>query len=238
MNIIMAKVFALIVLSEFSAARMWLEEPWHADASAPQPFPSRISRMYPAQRAAVVAAAKDAEPLSAAATPVLLARLNASSFRETLRRCCTSLAERPAAELLGLLRDIFSSSELLHNFDGSWETDATIEIGAYNATEYFPATWQLRYLQYFGPRFNRRFGFPASPEGISEESIFRLPKLHGPYDEPLTYIASACLVLEPNPAPSPCRPSRLFPTLRACTPKVGAHAHLFTGRHPACCTSL
>ena len=77
------------------------------------------------------------------------------------------------------------AAEFAHNFDGSFETDATIEIGAHNATEYFPATWMLRYLGFYGPRFQRGWGYPASPEGISEEAVFRLPQYHGPWDEPL-----------------------------------------------------
>ena len=39
------------------------------------------------------------------------------------------------------------ASELVHNFDGSFETDCTIEVGFFNASNYFPSTWQLRWLQ-------------------------------------------------------------------------------------------
>ena len=92
--------------------------------------------------------------------------------------------------MLDVLREMMYSAELTHNFDGSFETDASIEI-LQNASDYFPSTWQLRYLQYYGPRGNPRWGFPASCEGVAEENIFRLPRFDGPYDEPLTYKAAS-----------------------------------------------
>ena len=38
------------------------------------------------------------------------------------------------------LRASFYTAELVHNFDGDWETDVTIEIGLHNATAYFPSS--------------------------------------------------------------------------------------------------
>ena len=158
-----------------------------------QPFPSGVDRMYPGQKEAVAAAQSSAQALSAAATPLLLAHINASSFRQGLQRCCSKsgLATESASTLLMRLREVMYAAELVHNFDGSFETDATIPIGAHNATDYFPSTWQLRWLGYYGPRGNPRWGFPHSCEGVSEESIFRLPPYHGPHDEPMSYAAAS-----------------------------------------------
>ena len=179
-------------------ARTWLREPLYAvTPPAPLPFPSGVERMYPSQRAAVKAAAVAAAPRSASSTETLLRHLNSSSFRAGLYGCCAAahLHERSAHELLYTLRNMVYSSELIHNFDGSFESDVTIAIGANNATDYFPSTWQLRFLEYYGPRFSPRFGFPSSPEASSEEGVFRLPPYSGPHDEPLTYAAASSRLL-------------------------------------------
>ena len=153
--------------------------------------------MYDAQIDAVAAAATAARARSAAATPALLAHLNSSSFRESLHACCAAsgLAAQPAEQLLSTLRAIIYAGELVHNFDGSWEQDATIEIGLRNATDYFPSTWQLRYLEYYGPRNNPRWGFPSSPEGVSEEAIYYLPRFQGPHDEPTSFESASSRLL-------------------------------------------
>ena len=134
-----------LVLLPWLLARVWLSEP---EVSSPLsralPFPSGIPRMNDEQRAAVAKASAAAAAPSSAATAPLLAHLNASSFRDLLRACCSKsgLATRSPHDLLIALRESLYSAELVHNFDGSFETDATIEIGLYNATEYFPSTWQ------------------------------------------------------------------------------------------------
>ena len=46
-----------------------------------------------------------------------------------------------------------------------------------------------------GPRFNPRFGLPASPEPSGEEGVFRLPPFGGPYDEPLSFSAASSRLL-------------------------------------------
>jgi hypothetical protein len=145
----------------------------------------------------VKVAASVSQAASSAATPALLAVLNSSEFRGGLRKCCgvSGIAEESAGQLLDRLHAMLYASELVHNFDGSFETDATIEIGLYNATEYFPSTWQLRYLGYYGPRGNPRWGYPASPEGVSEEGIFGMQPYRGAFDEPLTFAAASSRLL-------------------------------------------
>ena len=48
-----------------------------------------------------------------------------------------------------------------------------------------------RYNEWYGPRFNPRFGFPQSPEPSSEEGVFRLPRFRGLHDEPTTFAAAS-----------------------------------------------
>lgn len=186
------------ITSAVIMARMWqhLAPQESPSPSPPLPFPKGIPRMYEAQMQAVAAVSQDAPKFSSAATAGLLAHLNTSAFRQGLDECCpqSGLSERPAHELLRMLREMLYVAELAHNFDGSFETDATIDILG-NATEYFPNTWQLRYLQYYGPRFNPSWGFPRSCEGVAEEGIFRLPRFRGPHDEPLTYEAASSRLL-------------------------------------------
>ena len=151
--------------------------------------------MYLTQKLSVAKSFADAPAASKAATPELLAHLDSANFRKMLTDCCnrSGIAAWAAKDLLDALNAILQASELVHNFDGeaTFETDATIEIGLYNATEYFPTTWQLRWLEYYGERFNPRWGFPGSCEGVGEESEFNCAPFAGPHDEPLTYRAAS-----------------------------------------------
>jgi len=67
----------------------------------------------------------------------------------------------------------------------------TIEIGLYNATEYFASLWQLRTLGYYGDPMQSRFGHPQNPEDAAEEGVFRLPPFRGPHDLPLSYTSAS-----------------------------------------------
>ena len=186
----------VLFAAPLASARIWWlpDAPVGTTASA-LPFPPKIERMYEGQKAAVARAAKGAPALSDAATPLLLAYLNASSFRQALTTCCSKsgLASQTPHALLDKLRAIMYASELVHNFDNirGFETDVTIPIGAHNATHYFPTTWMLRYLEYYGPRYQPEQGFPASPEGVAEEGVFRLASYEGPYDEPSSFGAAS-----------------------------------------------
>jgi hypothetical protein len=182
------------------SARLWLSDPEGSFAQGKGgglPFPPDVPRMYASQKAAVARTAAAAINHSAAATAPLLAHLNSTAFRASLQACCSrsGLAHASAEEVLAKLREALYTAELVHNFDGVWETDATIEIGLHNATSYFPSTWMLRYNEYYGPRFNPRFGQPASPEPSGEEGVFRLPPFHGPHDEPLSFAAASSRLL-------------------------------------------
>ena len=164
--------------------------------STPLPFPT-VQRMVASQQQAVAKVAATAGAKSAAATAMLLAHLNSSAFRRQLTECCSEsgLAAASALELLAHLRAMVDASELVHNFDGTWETDATIEIGLNNATSYFPSTWELRYLDYYGPRGNKLWGYPRSPEGVGEEGIFQLPRFAGLFDTPLNFASASARLL-------------------------------------------
>lgn len=180
--------------------------PWFHDlhdaplrAGSGLPFPT-VKRMYSPQSEAFARAKRLAQTASKAATAELLSHLNGSDFRRALAVCCnqSGVASWPASELLDALRGIYNVAELVHNFDGAdtFETDNTIEISLYNATEYFPSTWQLRYLKYYGDdRFNPAWGYPKSPEGVAEEGCYGLPPFHGPHDEPLTYEGASSRLL-------------------------------------------
>lgn len=125
--------------------------------------------------------------LSVGATPALLARLDSPGMRAHLRACClqSGVAEWPAARLLSALREHMRTAELCHNFDGSFETDVTLEI-MMNATAYLPSVWPLRYLGYYGP-MTAAMGHPRNPEPSAEEGIFRLPPFSGPHDLPASW---------------------------------------------------
>jgi hypothetical protein len=125
--------------------------------------------------------------LSVAATPALLARLDSPGMRAHLRACCrlSGLAKWPAERLLSALREHMRTAELCHNFDGSFETDVTLEI-MLNATAYLPSAWPLRYLGYYGP-MTAAMGHPRSPEPSAEEGVFLLPHFSGPYDLPASW---------------------------------------------------
>lgn len=137
------------------------------------PFP-HVSRMDATQRDAMARMKRIAEQQSEEATPRLLAVLGSQSFRALLTKCCnaSALPGMSPRQLLDLIRSNVYASELVHNCDGSFDTDVTIEIGM-NATEFFPSTWQLRFLEYYGPRFQPGFGFPTTPENSAEEGLPR-----------------------------------------------------------------
>ena len=163
--------------------------------TAGKPFPPHIPRMDATQKASFQRTAAAAPSRSSVATVALLAHVDSPPFRSALNACCSSIANQSAVRLVDRLRAGFAAAELVHNFDGNFEEDATIEIGLENATEYFPSTWELRWLGYYGAKFNPRWGTPASPEGVSEEGIFLLPRFRGPYDEPTTYEAASSRLL-------------------------------------------
>lgn len=129
------------------------------------PFPP-VPRMTDAQRHSMALLAKNAITMSAAATPLLLSRLDGQPMRQHLATCCnrSGIASWSATRLLAELRHRASQAELIHNFDSSnFETDMTIEILAHNATTYFPTLWPLRWLGYYGP-MRTGWGHPQSPE--------------------------------------------------------------------------
>ena len=93
-----------------------------------------------------------AEPASAAATPLLLAALDAAPFRAALTACCadhpSGVANESAPQLLARLREEVRVAELTHNFNanssGSWEGDVNITTAA--ALPYLPNLWSLQFL--------------------------------------------------------------------------------------------
>ena len=114
------------------------------ERTVPRPFPN-VSRMNGVQIEAMRRIRAAPRP-SENATAALLQVLESAGMRASLRRCCPQLVGWSALELLDELRANVESAELVHNFDGSWEEDATIEIGLVPSATYFPSTWQLRYL--------------------------------------------------------------------------------------------
>lgn len=156
---------------------------------APLPFPP-LARMNDRQRTAMAQLRKTAEEASAAATPRLLEVLGSDKFRNSLHRCCarSGIASWSPQRLLAHLRSNLYASELVHNFDGSGHAGLTLDIALYNATEYFPNSWQLLHLGYLGnDTFNPKFGHPASPSDGSEEGIFKLQPFRGAHDLPGDY---------------------------------------------------
>lgn len=174
--------------------RHWQETPVPATPLAASPFPP-VQRMNEVQLKAMSELRATALAASAAATPRLRSHLDSDAFRAKLHECCPSVATRPAEQLLEMLREMSDTAELVHSFDGSFDSDMTIEIGLYNGTEYFASLWQLRNLGYYGDPMNitamKRWGHPAGPEDASEEGVFKLPPFDGPYDLPTSYEAAS-----------------------------------------------
>jgi hypothetical protein len=75
-----------------------------------------IPRQTPTQVAMMAHWQREAEGLSAAATPALLAHLESSDFRSVLAECCPVAAAVPVPDLLTALRAELRGAELVHNF--------------------------------------------------------------------------------------------------------------------------
>ena len=95
-------------------------------------------------------------------------------------------------ELLDELQANVETAELVHTFDGSFDTTATIEMNLFNATEYFPHQWQLRYLGWDVSLDS--WGQP-DPETTNEEGIFNLHSFSGRWDTPATFVESSSVCL-------------------------------------------
>ncbi|KAL1496342.1 hypothetical protein AB1Y20_016298 [Prymnesium parvum] len=121
---------------------------------------------------------------SAEATAPLLALLDAPALRARLHRCCPRQANWTAPQLLRALLEHLEAAELIHTFDGSFDTTASVEIALYNATEYFPHQWQLRYLGWSEPLSTY---YRPNPEAVNEEGIFRLPAFPDEHDVPNSF---------------------------------------------------
>ena len=76
-------------------------------------------RQTQTQRALVQRVTAQAEKVSAQYEPVLLRALDDADFRANLTRCCPSVANRSAVELLGLLKEELRCAELTHNFNAN-----------------------------------------------------------------------------------------------------------------------
>ena len=159
----------------------------------PRPFPSTVPRQSLAQLAAMQHISANARRASAEATPELIALLDSEEIQTTLMKCCPSL-NRSALSLLTELRESVQSAELVHSFDGVEQDSGavTIEMNLYNATEYFPHLWQLRYLRWAGPLV--RYGQPNA-ESISEESIFGMDAFPGRNDVPTSFAEASSRLL-------------------------------------------
>lgn len=171
------------------------------------PFP-HVSRMDATQRDAMARMKRIAEQQSEEATPRLLAVLGSQSFRALLTKCCnaSALPGMSPRQLLDLIRSNVYASELVHNCDGSFDTDVTIEIGM-NATEFFPSTWQLRFLEYYGPRFQPGFGFPTTPENSAEEGLPRSREHCARTRARASHGPAWTVELQPRRRPRPSAPS-------------------------------
>ena len=118
-------------------------------ASVPYPVPP-VQTKFQLELVQRVRAA--AEPASAAATPLLLAALDAAPFRAALTACCadhpSGVANESAPQLLARLREEVRVAELTHNFNanssGTWEGDVNITTAA--ALPYLPNLWSLMFL--------------------------------------------------------------------------------------------
>ena len=182
---------SLLLFLPLAAARAWGRSASAATPLRASPFPSGVSRMNSTQKDAMDNVRATAYVASAGATQLLLEHLDSYEFRTHLHVCCPALETLDAAVLLEMLRDMTATAELAHNFDGSFDTDMTIEIGLYNATEYFATLWQLRNLGYYGDPLNPKFGHPSSPEDAGEEGVFSLPPFEGAHDMPLSFGAAS-----------------------------------------------
>ena len=148
-----------------------------ADAwPTPRPFPASVPRMNSAQLATMATLRAQALRASTEATPALLALLDSTELRAALRDCCPHLVNRSATSLAAELRESVECAELVHTFDGSPGTSATIEMNLNNVSNYFPQLWQIRYLRWAGPL--KWYGQPNG-ESTNEEEIYRLPTFQG-----------------------------------------------------------
>ena len=104
--------------------------------------------VYPAQRAAAERVAARAARASAKATPMLLALLNSSTFRTTLRSRCAPLSTWPARRLLSAARANAEVAELTHQFGHVSGADSTVFPGMTThyglVTSHFVTTAQVR----------------------------------------------------------------------------------------------
>jgi len=191
----LAAAAAMLLVQMAAAVGSWRDEPLHAPTPHTADQLPPVVRQLPPQREAMAKMRAAAVPTSEAATPKLLDLIDGVRARATIRRCCSRLANASSYELLGLLRASVYASELVHNFEGSFDEDVSIDILADNTSDHFPNSWQLRYLGFFGPRINPSWGHPASPEDAGEEGIFGLPPFAGEFDEPTTWAAASSRLL-------------------------------------------
>ena len=104
--------------------------------------------VYPAQRAAAERVAARAARASVKATPMLLALLNSSTFRTTLRSRCAPLSTWPARRLLSAARANAEVAELTHQFGHVTGADSAVFPGMTThyglVTSHFVTTAQVR----------------------------------------------------------------------------------------------
>ena len=111
----------------------------HISSQLPPP------RQHELQRKTYAELADRARAASDAATPELLALLDSSSFRQQVATYVPSLANETADDLLERLRSIFATAEILHNFDGGWDADMSVEFAERHQAQHFASTFEVRY---------------------------------------------------------------------------------------------
>jgi hypothetical protein len=86
---------------------------------------------------------------NAAEQPVLDYFAHNGPFRDSLKTCCPELASQSAAALLALYKELFETSEMVHNFEaapGGRHGDVDVVIGS--RTSFFQNLWELEVLNY------------------------------------------------------------------------------------------
>ena len=105
-------------------------------------------RQTPTQMAKMQAWSREAEKLSAAATPALLAKLGSADFRRALGECCPVAAAMSPHQLLAALRAELRAAELVHNFptdtaaNDTMVEDTSLAAEAGGNLSYFANIWE------------------------------------------------------------------------------------------------
>ena len=108
-------------------------------------------RQTPTQMAKMQAWSREAEKLSAAATPALLAKLGSADFRRALGECCPVAAAMSPHQLLAALRAELRAAELVHNFptdtaaNDTMVEDTSLAAEAGGNLSYFANIWEYAY---------------------------------------------------------------------------------------------